>query len=270
MSDALRIALTLAAGVVTGILSGMFGIGGAVISNPSLRALGATPIEAVGSTLPSIIPSALSGGLRYHRAGLLRIHVFRWVAPVGAAASVAGALSSDQVPGDGHLLTIAVALLMAYTAARTARQRVAVPPEAEGDTEMVMLETGVVHEEPWRLVVIGLAAGFFSGLLGIGGGLLMVPLFSGWLKIPLKETIATSLSCVAIIAIPGMITHAVQGHIVWSLAIPLAIGTIPGARIGAGLTIRADDRRLRVLVAFALGTLGVIYAVEEFVALLNS
>jgi hypothetical protein len=135
---------------------------------------------------------------------------------------------------------------------------------------MAVETEGVEHEEVSRLIVIGVAAGALSGLLGIGGGLLLVPAFSGWLKIPLKETIATSLACVAMIAVPGMITHAVQGHIDWSFAVPLAIGVVPGARIGASITIGTSERRLRLIVAVALGGVGVIYAVEEFVALLSS
>jgi uncharacterized membrane protein YfcA len=270
VSDGAQIVLTILAGVVTGVLSGMFGIGGAVISNPSLRALGASPIESVGSTLPSIIPAAISGSLRYNRERLLRTHVIKWVAPVGALCSIAGALLSDLVPGEGHVLTMSVAVLMGYTAVRTARRAPAAPVEAEADIEMAVDAAGIEREEPWKLVLIGIAAGTFSGLLGIGGGLLMVPAFSGWLRIPLKETIGTSLTCVALIAVPGMITHAVQGHIDWAFAIPLAIGVIPGARIGANLTIATSDRTLRVLVASALGIIGVIYAVEEFFALLSS
>jgi uncharacterized membrane protein YfcA len=268
--DAVQFALTLLAGVVTGVLSGMLGVGGAVISNPALRALGATPLESVGSTLPSIIPSAISGTLRYRREGLLHLHVIRWVGPVGAVASIGGALLSATIPGDGHLLTMTIAVLMGYTAIRIARRPPAAPPAPEADLEMAVESEGIEHEEAPRLVVIGIAAGALSGLLGIGGGLLLVPAFSGWLKIPLKETIATSLACVAMIAVPGMITHAVQGHIDWSYAVPLAIGVIPGARIGANITIGTSERRLRLIVAVALGVVGAIYAVEEFVALLSS
>ena len=56
-----QIALVLVVGFFTGVLSGMFGVGGAVISTPAIRALGASPLEAIGSTLPSILPSSISG-----------------------------------------------------------------------------------------------------------------------------------------------------------------------------------------------------------------
>lgn len=284
MPEPLRILLTLLAGVVTGILSGMFGIGGAVVSNPSIRALGASPLVSVGSTLPSIIPSAISGSLRYRREGLLRWRVVAWTGPVGALASIGGALLSAVVPGDGHALTMSVAMLMGYTAVRTARRAPAAAPAPESDVEMAAVAEPAAAagaaappapadaeagEDAWRLVVIGLAAGLFSGLLGIGGGLLMVPAFSGWLRIPLKETIATSLACVAVIAVPGMITHALQGHIDWSFALPLAIGVVPGARIGAHLAIAMPERTLRLAVAAVLAVVGTIYATVELLALVG-
>jgi uncharacterized membrane protein YfcA len=104
-------------------------------------------------------------------------------------------------------------------------------------------------------------------LLGVGGGILMVPAFSSWARIPLKDTIATSLAVVGILAIPGTITHALLGHIAWRFAIPLSIGVIPGARIGAHLTIRASDRALRITVGSMLGLISVIYAAGELLAL---
>jgi uncharacterized membrane protein YfcA len=73
---------------------------------------------------------------------------------------------------------------------------------------------------------------------------------------------------VGIIAIPGMVTHAVLGHIDWGFAIPLSLAVIPGARIGAGLTIRTSDRPLRLMVATLLSVVAVVYATSELVALL--
>ena len=66
----LEFALTVAVGVISGVLSGMFGIGGAVVTTPAIRVLGATTFQAIGSTLPSILPSSISGSLRYRREQL--------------------------------------------------------------------------------------------------------------------------------------------------------------------------------------------------------
>jgi uncharacterized membrane protein YfcA len=257
VSEVLEFALTVLVGFVTGVMSGMFGVGGAVVSTPAIRALGATTLEAIGSTLPSILPSSISGSIRYQRERLIRGRVVLYTCVLGVPASVAGSRLSSAVPGDGHLLMLLTAMLVGYTAYRTA-----LPPDRKAAPA-----GKPPHEDIWRLAVIGAAAGMLSGLLGIGGGILMVPAFSVWLGIPLKETIATSLACVGILAIPGTLAHWYLGHIDWTFAIALAIGVIPGAQVGAHFTITASDRRLRLTVGIGLGVIALIYGIGELIGL---
>jgi uncharacterized membrane protein YfcA len=291
VSDPWRTILTLLAGVGTGVLSGMFGVGGAVVSTPAIRVLGATPLEGVGSTLPSVIPSAVSGSLRYWRERLIVGRVALWTSATGLAASVGGALLAGTVPGNGHLLMILTAALLGFTAYRLGdAPRSPSPPthspldveDPVGDlaTPAADLETASEHEpvrssprdrraETWRLGAIGLAAGGLSGLLGLGGGLIMVPAFTGLVRLTIKEAVATSLACVGALAVPGTITHAILGNINWAFAIPLSIAVIPGARLGAHLAIRASARGLRVTVAIGLGAIALVYGAGEIIALLG-
>jgi hypothetical protein len=257
--DVLRFALTLLVGVATGIMSGMFGVGGAVVSTPAIRVLGATALQAIGTTLPSILPSSISGTLRYRREELVIPRAVAWTSLAGVPASIAGSRLSETVPGEGHLLMVLTAALVGYTAYRTAFPTARVVERADGAVTIVPGDIG-------RFVVIGIAAGGLSGLLGIGGGILMVPAFSAWIGIPLKHTIATSLACVGVLAIPGTITHWYLGHIDWAFAIALAIGVIPGAQIGAHFTINASDRLLRYTVGGALAAIAVVYAAGEVIA----
>jgi uncharacterized membrane protein YfcA len=263
LATPVQVAGTLLVGVVTGVLSGMFGIGGAVVSTPAVRALGATPLQGVGSTLPSIFPSSITATLRYHREGFVRWRVVQWTAAFGIASSVAGSRLASAVPGDGHILMLLTAALVAFTAYRTAFPRTA--PVTVGASGFEEAEPA--REEWWRLGIIGFAAGGLSGLLGVGGGILMVPAYSSWARIPLKDTIATSLAVVGVLAVPGTITHALLGHIAWRFAIPLSIGVIPGARIGAHLTIKSSDRALRITVGTMLGAISLVYAISELLAL---
>lgn len=257
MPAGLQFVFSLLVGVAAGVLSGMFGIGGATVSTPAIRVLGATALQAVGSTLPSILPSSVSGSMRYRREELIDWRVMIWTSSFGVPMSIVGSRLSDTVPGNGHVMMLLTAALVGYTAYRTA-----FPSERS-------LERGVerLHDEWWRLATIGLAAGGLSGLLGIGGGILMVPAFSAWVGMPLKQTIGTSLACVGIFAIPGTLTHWYLGHIDWVFAAGLAIGVIPGARIGAYWTINAGDRRLRITVGAMLGAIALIYALGEVLAL---
>ena len=259
MPVGLEIVLTVAVGVMGGVLSGMFGIGGAVVTTPAIRVLGATAFQAIGSTLPSILPSSISGSLRYHRERYIRGRIVVITSAFGVPASVVGSRLSRSVPGNGHWLMIATALLVGFTAYRTAFPVV----RADGTTGPL----AELRDGWWALAGIGVAAGALSGLLGIGGGILMVPAFATWVGLPLRDTIATSLACVGIFAIPGTITHAFQGDINWTFALALAAGVVPGARIGARFTISTDDKTLRYTVGAALAIIAIIYAAGEIAAL---
>src|ERR1700712_1499283 len=109
-----RDVLTLASGVATGAMSGLFGVGGAVISTPAIRALGASAAVSVGTTLPAIIPGAASGTVRYAREHLIDWRLVRWAGPAGALGAVLGSLASDAVPGHGHVLMLLTAALLGF------------------------------------------------------------------------------------------------------------------------------------------------------------
>src|SRR5262245_32652084 len=170
-------------------MSGAFGVGGAVISTPAIRLLGASAAVAVGTTLPSIVPGAVSGAARYQPQGLIDWSLVTATVPAGIVAAVAGAELAHVLPGGGHPLMVMTALLLLWSAVRLIRDAPSRPrsrpPVAPTGTRRLVLTGG-----------IGGAAGLLSGLLGIGGGVLMVPGFQGLLAVPIKRAIATSLVCV--------------------------------------------------------------------------
>jgi uncharacterized membrane protein YfcA len=266
----IRDVLTLLAGVGTGMLSAAFGVGGGVVSTPAVRSLGLSAELAIGTTLPSIFPSAVSGTLRYTREGLVDWEVVRLTVPAGIAASVGGSVLSHALPGHGHLLMVATALLLGFTAWRMGvggRD----PAPAEVAPPTAPAEPPVRISRRLALVLVGAVAGLLSGLLGIGGGVLMVPGFTQLARVPLKTAIASSLVCVGVFAVPGTITHHLLGGIRWwPWAALLAIGVVPGARLGAAFAIRMTDARLRRAVALFLGVISLLYLAGELSALAAS
>lgn len=268
-STPLHAVLTVVVGVFTGMLSAAFGVGGAVISTPAIRVLGVSAAFAIGTTLPSILPSAATGTWRYAREHIIRWDAVGWAAPAGIAAAVGGSLVSKVVPGDGHLLMLLTAALLGFTSWRMARRP---PPEPVAETDAVIVpdhppRPDRKHDRPTVLLGVGAAAGFLSGLLGVGGGVVMVPGFTELARIPLKTAVATSLVCVGLFAVPGTVTHAGLGDIDWRTAALLSVGVVPGARLGSHLAMRATDRRLRLTVAAFLGLTSLVYAGGELAAL---
>lgn len=283
---ALRDALTVAVGFVSGAQAAAFGVGGATVSTPAVRALGVSATLAVGSTLPAILPSAVAGTIRFARRGLIDQAVVRAVAPAGAVGAVGGSFLSKVVPGDGHVLMIVTAALVGLSAARMIRARPAAsdaarsPRTDEIRSPAPILEsrkpTGTDSPAPTHpdrsprpvvMAVIGLAGGGLSGLLGVGGGVILVPALVELGRLALKRAIATSLFCVGVFALVGTISHVFVGDIDWRVALALCVGVVPGARLGAAFTVRAADARLRVAVGAFLSVVAVVYAAGEIVAL---
>lgn len=272
----LRDLLTVLLGVATGVLSGVFGVGGGVISQPGMRLLGLEPLVVIGSALPVIIPGAASGAARYARAGLVRWPAVVGTVPAGFVGAVIGSIASDEVPGDGHILQLATAGLLGLSSYRMGWKTTPVladEPLAETDAPDAPTPgpTSLDEEAPPlpRYAAIGAVSGLLSGLLGIGGGVVMVPAFVQLARLEVKAAVATSLVCVGAFAVPGTITHALQDHVDWRVAGALVVGVIPGARLGAAVALRASERRLRLVVASFLACTAVLYAGGELVALLG-
>ncbi len=220
----------------------------------------------MGSTVPAIIPSAIVGTIRYHRLGLVDWKVGLWCGGAGAVSAAGGVWTSTVV--DAHWLMVATAFLMLYSAFSVLRSTRTEPaPLVAALVADALPPDAVVAVERraqigW-LVVIGLGAGFTAGLLGVGGGLIMVPAFTLVLRMQVKEIIASSLVAVAMMSVTSLFGHLIAGHIDWSYALPLAVGVIPGARLGSRFTATASDRTMKLVCGALLVVFGIYYLTTE-------
>jgi len=254
LGPVLVVAAAVGVGVVSGVLAGMLGVGGAVVSTPAVRVLGASPIEAVGTTVPAILPGAVVGVWRYHRAGMVDWRVGLWCGATGSVAAVAGALVAEAL-AEPRWLMVATAGLMGVSGWSVARGgRRAVPDETGG--------AGVAPPVA-SLASVGVAAGFVAGLLGVGGGIVLLPAFTSLLGLSVRRAVPASLVAVAVFSVPAMVTHAVNGNIDWALAVPLLVGVLPGARVGSRFTVAASERTVRLVFGVVIGVLAVAYGVTE-------
>lgn len=242
--------LTVLVGFVAGVLSGLFGVGGGIVMTPGLTALaGVAPIIAVATPLPVILPTAAVGAFTYRRAGEVDIRAAAWISLPGSAASAVGALLTEVV--NARLLLVVTAALLAWQSVQILRGR---------------SRSAAVEEQPiaaWTLASVGVGAGLLSGLLGIGGGLVIVPALAGMLGVPLKRALGTSLVAVVVLVIPGTIVHAVLGNIDWRVALFLVIGSLPGARLGATVALGTKERTLRSMVGSFLALVAVVYGFQQ-------
>jgi uncharacterized membrane protein YfcA len=263
-------ALVVIVGFASGVLSGMFGVGGAVLTTPGIRVLGASPIEAVGSTLPAILPGAVSGSWRYSRAGMVDWHVAIPSGLLGSGFAVAGAELSDHV--NAHYLMLVTAALLFYSGVDNVRKQRSHALESvavSGDVTSAAAEVTRTRGAGSPVVIgaVGASAGLLAGLLGIGGGVLLVPAYTGLLRLPPKRAVATSLVAVAMFSVPATITHTLLGHIAWSYALALVLGVVPGAQLGAHVTLKGSEARLRLLMGLFFTVLALSYGIGELASL---
>ena len=92
------------------------------------------------------------------------------------------------------------------------------------------------------LVGIGLVAGFFSGLFGVGGGIVIVPLLIAVAAYPPKTAMATSLAAILFTAIAAAGSHAVEGNVAWGKAALIGLPAVGGAVLGAEIHRRITTR----------------------------
>ena len=240
-------------GLSAGLLSGLFGVGGGIVMTPGIQVLlGASPLVALATPLPAILPTALTGAVTYGRAGELDLRAAGWMIASGVGGSAAGAALTEFV--DPHLLLATTAGLLAWQAVGVLRGRSA-----------SSTPRGTAGPVPY--LSIGLAAGLLSGLLGIGGGLVIVPLLSGWLGMPFKRVLGTSLAAIVALVVPGAVVHTILGNIDWLICLTLVAGAVPGAIVGARFALGTRERTLRILVGSFLLLVAVAYGAREFAAL---
>jgi len=255
--EAARYLFIVLLGLATGFTSGAFGVGGSVIGTPAIRLLLSQSSDiALGTPLPVVFPSALVGGFNYWRAGKITPRIVLFCSLFGLAGTTAGSYATALV--DTRYIMILTALLLFYLAWRTTAT--AMGKDQYGHLE----ESGAERALPvWKLAFIGFAAGFFSGFLGMGGGVILVPSFFFILHLELKECLGNSLAIITVLAVPGSIIHTQLGHVDWSISLAMILGVMPGAWLGSFFTLRARNRRVLLLFSCFLFTIGIIFLFKE-------
>ncbi len=242
-------------GIIIGILSGLFGVGGSSVSTPVLRlALGVSPLIALATPLPVTLPAAAAGGYVYASRGYVHWRVVAICGLAGVPAVIAGALATAVIHGSA--LLVLTGLFVTIVGLRLLMTRELAHHEEH------------VHESAWLVAAIGVVVGFLSGLLANGGGFLLMPAFVIVLGMTTHEAAATSLISVVAFAIPGTIVHWSLGHIDVRLMLLLSAGVLPASYLGGRIGVVLPARVARLSFGLFLTLFGVFFGVKELLAIL--
>jgi uncharacterized membrane protein YfcA len=236
----------------------LFGVGGGVILLPLLRLfLGLRQHQAQGLTLAALLlPGGLPAMLHYHRRGITIPWVLVTVMILGFLPGVwAGARFACRLP-DGPLRWgfVGFLLLLAAWTALPGAKRARIEPGPSGTPK----PSGPAAPM-WQGAVVGVIGGVASGLFGIGGGVVMIPLLVLWLRLPQLQAQLVSLAVmIPPIRLPGLLVYAHGWHdfpwvVLYGLAGGFVLGTYLGARLAIGLPSRFLSRGFSCLMLLTAG-----------------
>jgi uncharacterized membrane protein YfcA len=258
--------LMVVAGIGAGVFGSLLGLGGGILIVPILTlGFGLDLREAVGVSLISVImtSSAAAGVyLERHVANMRLGMTLELFTAFGAlvGGSIAFLLAENILEGLFAVLLGYVAFTMARSRTETAHDTstLDIDPDDEPEPETELSTLDRLSGEGYRVRNLGLGivgasfAGIVSALLGIGGGIIKVPLMNVGMGVPLRVATATSNMMIGITAAASAIIYAARGGIDVYSAAPTAIGVFLGATAGSRLAHRVDLRILRWLFVVVL------------------
>jgi len=236
-------------GCLTGFLSGLLGVGGGFLLVPLLIFIGVPTHMAIGNSLAYIVFTALSGALQHYRQKSFNLKLALPILCGGVVTAQIGAAITLYIEAKSLEILLGLILLAAGI-------RMVIQKQKNGGSSNNNVKESK-HYGIFAPIAIGLITGFLSGLLGVGGGFLLVPLMVLLLNVPVHVAIGTSLMGIIGSATSGAIRHWMIGHVDLLTVGILAVGGVLSAPLGAKISKKIPQQLLRkifsaVLFLFAL------------------
>jgi uncharacterized membrane protein YfcA len=244
-------------GLLAGVLSALLGVGGGLIMVPALVfMLRIRQHRAVGTSLAVILPTAAVAVAQYRfgarQVGAPDLHgaIILWLAVGGVIGAVFGAKLAAAIRAKTlrRIFGLFVTASGVWMIARVLMHAGAGHP----------VEMNVYHAV--QMLLVGVAVGVISGLLGVGGGIVMVPALSLLMGFTQHLAQGTSLAVIIPVSISGVLVHMRRGNVVWPLVGPLALGAGLGAGVMGSLVFKIQDPALRITFGIFMVLVGISMA----------
>jgi uncharacterized protein len=254
-------------GLLGGTFGSMVGLGGGVFIIPALTLFLGVPIHsAISASLIAVVATSTTAAAAYVREDLSNMRLGMTMETMTVAGALVGgflgtALSKGVLSAIFGSVMIVVSVYMVV-----AKRAVRAPLAHDADLGVLghsyydrKLQTTVgyrVHRLPVGMGASGIA-GAVSGLLGVGGGFLKVPVMVLAMGVPVRAAVSTSSFMIGVTACASSAVYFARGLIDPAVAVPVVLGTTVGAYIGSKLTLRVRSSVLTVLLAIVLFALSV-------------
>lgn len=256
--------------IAIGTLGSMLGIGGGVFLIPLLTAVIGLPIKtAIGASIISVIATSTAAGAVYLGRGITHSRLAMVLEIATTLGALAGGFTAIYLnPNVLSGIFGAVLLYVAYSMAFGFRGQARADGSGLLPASYIDTLTGENVVYSAHNLGGGMAASFvagnISGLLGIGGGVIKVPVMNLIMGIPMRAAIATSNFMIGITAATSAIIYYQHGYIDPTVAVPTALGILIGAQIGSRLGGRLHSESLKKVFSAVLVIFAVIMFIKAF------
>lgn len=250
--DSIALSVLPLIGLFGGILSGLLGLGGGVIILPLLTLIGRVPLKlATGTSLVHVMFAAAAGTLSHYRAGKVDSKGGLLLGVAGIAGGSLGSFLS--VPLSTQALNLIFLFLVAL-----ATFLLFIPLKFDQENYI----KGSFNKIEG--ILVGLGCGLLVGLLGVGGGFILIPLMIYLLRIPLRETIGTSLLIILISSAGTLAAKYGVGHIDITITLLVVSGSVGGALLGAYISRKVHVKYLRFILISLLSLIFISMGYDLF------
>jgi uncharacterized membrane protein YfcA len=262
--------IIVALGALTGLLSGMFGVGGGFLTTPLMIFYGIPPTVAAASAASQVTGASVSGAFAHSRRGGVDYQMGGVLVAGGLLGIGIGAVLFNLLTRLGQIDTVinilyvlllgSIGGLMARESIQTLRaERTGVPLPARKRRHHPLVANlpmrwrfyrSGLYISPLAPLLLGMATGILTMLMGIGGGFVLVPAMLYILGMSANVVVGTSLFQILFVTMATTMMHALTTRAVdIVLATLLLVGSVTGAQLGAQFAQKASPVKLRLLLA---------------------
>lgn len=253
-------------GFIAGALGSLLGLGGGIIMIPVLTILLDVDIKsAISSSLVSLVATSVMTVSVLGRHGLINYRLGLLFVSTTIVGSFGGSMTGVYVHEQFLLVAFSVLLLAgAVVMVRRVLDHRNRPDERIQDEASVRLGIGGTYMDaagqtrdyrvryPLWGTALSTAAGWISGLLGVGGGIVQVPLMNSLCQVPMKVATATSSFMIGFTGLAGALVYFLHGSVDLLMTAALVIGIVAGSIVGSRAAIRVSSRTLLWLFVIVL------------------
>ncbi|MCK9542182.1 MAG: sulfite exporter TauE/SafE family protein [Novosphingobium sp.] len=257
-------------GALTGVLSGMFGVGGGFLTTPLLIFYGIPPTVAAASTASQVTGASVSGVFAHSRRNGVDMQMGLVLVAGGVIGTGIGALLFRLLAELGQIDTVinilyvvllgSIGAIMAHEGVQTIRaERSGIPIKARKRRHHPLVANlpgrwrfyrSGIYISPLAPLILGVMTGVLTMLMGIGGGFVLVPAMLYILGMSASVVVGTSLFQILFVTMVTTMMHALTTKAVdMVLAVLLLVGSVTGAQFGAKFAQKASPVKLRLLLA---------------------